>query len=75
VIAELLSLGLMEAGDYRDSMFHPWPISTGDAITRVTLEWLKEAPESIPEMWSIVWLRNTPIGDEIGLIIESRRQR
>jgi len=65
LIAELLSDELMEAGDYVDRAFRPWDLSTGEAIIRVAREWLRLSPEGKPEMYSIVWLRNTERGDAI----------
>lgn len=73
LISELLTRGLMEAGDYRESEFHPWGIPVGDALVKITLDWFTHAPAEMPEMWSIVWLRNTPRGNELAHAEEARR--
>jgi len=72
LIAELLVEGLMVAGDVDDQGHHPWPHPTGDAIERITREWLTEWPNDVPAPGAIVWLANTPAGNEIARRVLAR---
>lgn len=42
LIADLLVEGLMVPGDVDDQGHHPWPCSPGEAIERITREWLTD---------------------------------
>ena len=75
LIAELLIEGLMVPGDVDDNGHHPWLGSTTDAIERITREWLSEWPDDIPTPGAIVWLANTPRGDEIARQVLAREVR
>jgi hypothetical protein len=65
VIVEVICSGLMIPGDYDRDGHHPWPHSTGDAIERISREWLDEWADDIPVPGAIVWLANTESGNEI----------
>jgi hypothetical protein len=72
LIAELLVEGLMVPGDVDYQGHHPWPHSPGDAIERITREWLTEWREEVPAPGAIVWLANTAAGDEIARRVLAR---
>lgn len=40
---------------------------------KIALDWFADTPAEMPEMWSIVWLRNTPRGNEFAHAEEVRR--
>lgn len=65
LIAELLVEGLMIAGDADRNGHHPWACTTGEAIERITRDWMTQWPDEVPDPGDIVWLANTPAGDEI----------
>lgn len=65
LIAELLVEGLMVAGDVDEQGHHPWPCSPGEAIERITREWLTEWGEELPTPGAVAWFANTPQGNEI----------
>lgn len=74
VIAELIVQGLKVPGDVDDQGHHPWPQSPGDAIERITREWLTEWLDEVPTPGAIVWLANTPAGDEIARRVLAREE-
>lgn len=65
LIAELLVEGLMLAGDAGPDGHHPWPCSPGEAIERITREWLTEWGDDVPTPGAIVWLSNTQAGNKM----------
>jgi hypothetical protein len=72
LIAELLVEGLMIPGDVDDQGHHPWPHSPGDAIERITHEWLTEWTDEIPAPGAIVWLANTETGNDVARRVLAR---
>lgn len=72
LIAEVITSGLMSAGDYDRDGHHPWPHSPGEAIARVTREWLTEWPDEIPPPGAIVWLANTASVNEVARQVLAR---
>jgi len=72
LVAEVIVQGLMIPGDVDDTGHHPWPHSTGDAIERIAREWLNDWPDEVPAPGAIVWLANTPAGDELAREVLSR---
>ncbi len=73
LIAEVLVEGLMVPGDVDENGHQPWKCTTGEAIERITREWLTDWPdEEAPLPGSVVWLSNTPAGDEIGRSVLAR---
>ena len=72
LIAELLVEGLMTPGDVDDHGHHSWPHPTGEAIERITREWLTDWPNEVPPPGAIVWLANTPAGNEIARRVLAR---
>jgi hypothetical protein len=64
--------GLMIAGDVDEQGHHPWPLSVGDAIERITREWLTDWPDEVPPPGVIVWLANTAKGDEFARRVLAR---
>lgn len=65
LITEVLVQGLMIPGDVRDS-FQPWDAPTGDAIVRITRDWLTRA-DPVIGVGEIVWLNNSDAGETLGL--------
>ena len=64
-IAELMFGGLAVAGDVDRDGFHPWPMATTEAFSKIALGWLALGPgEARPG--DIFWLSTTPLGDERG---------
>lgn len=72
LIAEVLVEGLMTPGDVDNEGHRPWPCSVGDAIERITREWLTDWPDELPYPGAIVWLDNSPAGDEIARQVLAR---
>ena len=72
LIAELLVEGLMIPGDVDDQGHHPWPHPTGEAIERITREWLTEWPREVPAPGAIVWLANTEAGSALARRVLAR---
>lgn len=72
LIAEVLVEGLMVPGDVDRDGHHPWPHSPGEAVERITREWLTEWADEIPTPGAIVWLANTEAGNEIGRQVLAR---
>lgn len=62
VIKAVLSDGLMELGDLKREGFFKWELPEAECVRRVDREW--QAMEKDPSLPFIVWLRNTPKGDE-----------
>lgn len=65
LIAELITEGLVVPGEIDNKDHVPWRCTNGEAIERITAEWLKEWADESPTPGAIVWLDNTPAGDEI----------
>ncbi|MDI6024602.1 hypothetical protein QBL02_13755 [Leucobacter sp. UT-8R-CII-1-4] len=66
LIAEMLVEGLIIPGDLRGGEHCPWGCSTGDAIARITSEWINtQWPHEVPYPGAIVWFANTEAGNEI----------
>jgi hypothetical protein len=72
LIAELLVDGLMLPGDVDEHGHHPWPHSPGDALERITREWLTEWRNEVPPPGAIVWLANTEAGSAIARDVLAR---
>ncbi|AZI58098.1 hypothetical protein EH165_08045 [Nakamurella antarctica] len=72
LIAELVTAGLIVPGDVDEQGHHAWPHSPGDAIERITREWLTEWRDEIPTPGAIVWFANTEAGDEIAREVLAR---
>ncbi len=64
LIAELITEHLVVPGDISVGDHVPWQCSEGEAIERIVREWLDEWGEDVPTPGAIVWLDNTPAGDE-----------
>jgi hypothetical protein len=64
MIAEVLRDRLMVAGDIITGEHAPWHGSADDAVRRITQEWLDESGVDAPTPGAIVWLANTPAGDQ-----------
>lgn len=65
LIAEVLTRGLMVAGEYNGEKHVPWDCSTGAAIERITEEWIAWG-DSPPTPGAIVWLDLTEAGQRLG---------
>jgi hypothetical protein len=74
LIAELLVEDLMVAGDVDEQGHHPWPCSPGEAVERIARRWLTEWADELPTPGAIVWLANTPRGNEIAQAVVRREQ-
>lgn len=74
LIAEVLMEGLMVAGDIVANDHVPWPGTVETTIDRITREWIDEWGTEIPTPGAVVWLNNTPAGDEIAHSV-LRRER
>lgn len=72
LIAELLVEGLMVAGDVDETGHHPWQCSPGEAIERITREWLTEWGAETPTPGAIVWLAITETGRERAHLVLAR---
>jgi hypothetical protein len=75
VIAELLVAGLVVAGDVDEQGHHPWPCSAGEAIERITREWITEWRDDVPTPGAIVWLANTEEGNRVARGVLGREGR
>lgn len=62
VITELLVEGLVLAGEITEGAHEPWQCTQGEAVVRITREWLRWGSE-VPTPASIVWLANSDAGD------------
>lgn len=62
----------MIPGDVDRHGHHPWPCSAGEAVERITREWLTEWRGEIPTPGAIVWLANTEAGDNIAREVLAR---
>lgn len=74
LIAELLTEGLMIAGDVDSRGYHPWRCTTGDAIERITRDWLSDWMDEIPTPGAIVWLANTTAGNDLARSVLDREE-
>jgi hypothetical protein len=72
LIAELITERLVLAGSIVGGVHVPWTCSPGEAIERITREWLEEWGDEAPTPGAIVWLDSTPSGDEIGRAVLRR---
>jgi hypothetical protein len=75
LIAEVLENGLMVAGDIVAGEHVPWHGSEEEAAERIAGEWLDEWGDGVPTPGSIVWLNNTPAGDEIARAVLAREAK
>ena len=64
-MAEVLTQRLMVAGDYDGHGHVPWPGTPADAIARIIERWTAWGEDFLTP-GAIVWLANTPAGEEIG---------
>ncbi|MBA3464864.1 MAG: hypothetical protein H0T46_33330 [Deltaproteobacteria bacterium] len=62
VVTELVSAGLMCAGDLTEHGFVAWDLSPTAALHRIHTEW--EALGRRPELSEICWFSNTEEGDQ-----------
>ena len=67
----LVDRDLVRLGDLTPR-FEPWAMPAADALQRVRREWWDPEKELHPG--SIVWIDNTPAGDEVARSIESAQQ-
>jgi hypothetical protein len=65
LITEVLTEGYMIAGDIVAGEHVPWHGTPQEAAERIAREWIDEWGVEVPTPGAIVWLRNTPAGDEI----------
>jgi hypothetical protein len=72
LIGEVLHEGLMVAGDVLADEHNPWQCSTEEAVDRIRREWLDEWCDDVPSPGAVVWLANTPAGDEVGRAVLAR---
>ena len=63
VVAELISEGLVTAGDVGGDA---WDCTPGDAIARITKEWLSRWPTERPAGDEIAWFQITDLGRKRG---------
>ncbi|MGL5861543.1 MAG: hypothetical protein ACRCY9_09855, partial [Phycicoccus sp.] len=75
LIAEVLREGLMVAGDVVAGGHVPWHGSAEEVAERISREWLDEWGVEVPTPGSIMWLDNTPAGDEIAHAVLAREAR
>lgn len=71
LIAELIVSELVVPGDYDGDTHQPWKCSAGDAIVRITEEWLAWG-DSAPTPGAIVWLALSPAGAALGAAVLQR---
>lgn len=71
LIAELIVSGLVVPGDYDGDTHQPWECSAGEAIVRITEEWLAWG-DSAPTPGAIVWLALSPAGTTLGAAVLER---
>lgn len=71
LIAELVTSGLVLAGDLVGGDYLRWELSPGEAIIRIASEWMAWG-DTIPTPGSIVWLAVTPAGELIGRAVLER---
>ncbi|MEJ2888808.1 hypothetical protein [Actinomycetospora aeridis] len=55
-----------------DPRFVPWPLSKEDGLQRVRREWWDPERDLVPG--NVVWIDNTPVGDEVARSIEAARR-
>ena len=75
LIAELLVEGLVVAGDVDEHGHRPWACSPGEAIARITREWVTEWSGEVPTPGAIVWFANTDEGDLVANAVLAREGR
>lgn len=71
LIAEVLAGRLMVAGEFDGKGFRPWDCSPGEAILRISEDWLAWGSEP-PTPGAIVWLSLTPEGEALGQAVLRR---
>lgn len=70
-IARLVLAGLVVPGDVTDAGHVPWTCSPEEAVVRIVRDWsAREDPMVMPG--EIVWLANTPAGDDLGEAVLAR---
>jgi hypothetical protein len=57
--------GLMVAGDIVGNEHVPWHGDSEEWLERIRQEWLAEWGDVVPTPGAIVWLDNTPAGDQV----------
>lgn len=63
LIAEVIVQGFMVPGDVdEEGRHHPWQLTSGEAIERISREWVTDWSDELPDLGAIVWLANTPVG-------------
>jgi hypothetical protein len=62
VIEDLVRGDFMRAGDVTSEGFIEWPVTSAEAIQRITSEW--NALSRSPGLGEICWLSNTSKGDQ-----------
>lgn len=73
-VAEVLTKGLMVAGDVVAGEFRPWQLSTADAIARISRSWIEEWGAHVPTPGAIAWLSNTQAGDDVARAVLAREK-
>jgi hypothetical protein len=71
LITDVLTRGLMVAGEYDGEKHAPWDCSTGAAIERISEAWSAWG-DSAPTPGAIVWLDLTPAGRQLAEEIVAR---
>jgi hypothetical protein len=73
LITEVIVRGLMTPGEYDGETHRPWDCSTGDAVVRITEDWLASR-DDVPTPGSVVWLSNTELGERMGKAVLDRER-
>jgi hypothetical protein len=69
-IALLVEHDLARLGEL-NPRFEPWSLSKDEGVTRVRREWWDPERDLVPG--NVVWIDNTPAGDEVARRIEAAR--
>lgn len=72
-LTELLVSGMVDIGAEDRDGFHPWPVSTADAVIRMVSTWL-ELGRSEPWGGQVGWLRNTEAGNARARVVRERAE-
>jgi hypothetical protein len=72
IIAELLTEGYQVAGSVNEDGFAIWPESPGEAVGRISRNWVHDWADDYPTPGAIVWLSNTEAGDAIAREVLAR---
>lgn len=75
LIADVLGEGLMVAGDLVGDEHVQWQGGPEEWVDRIRKEWLEEWGDEAPTPGAIVWLNNTPAGDELAYDVLARDER